>query len=395
MKHLSFFILLSFFLTFTAGSLVAEEKKSIDGAIYVAQSDTSGGIKLSMNTSVLPRVSQLGGESPRIILDFDETVYHTPNKINVVENPLVRSLRFGLHQEPLKTRMVIDLVGSCKIKKPIITEEESGVLILLNCQEDLTENKTNEILRAAEKKKIVNMPSPAQQVGMKGFSVIVENNIEEPLQQGDAAQEETNGTTTKNTEEPAQKDAIITKDEAVDDRPVQDAVSADIDIDEPIDILVLEPKQEALAETEEKLTPEVSEGQEVKNSETNQLDSKKLNKHLQLFEISYNRVEERDEELVLFYLNDFSPPHVSAVEEGKLQVVCDFDQVDLGEHVEKFIKADGKYVISITSFEEVVPQKVRVLIELSIEHDYDLQQIFYKNDNVFSLIITGQAVETP
>lgn len=381
---------------------MAEDKKSIDQAIYVAQSDTNGGVMLSMKESVIPSISQLGGETPRIILDFDETVYRTPNKIIVVENPIVRSLRFGLHVEPLKTRMVIDLIGDCKVEKPIITEDNDGVFISLNCEENLVENNETVVLEATSKTKPVNIISPVQNTGAIINKVDDAEKTDEPLQKDVVLLQEENENIVPvipvvaedTVKEASPEDMLNSTRKKVDEETEVLVTSTDIEIDEPVDILILEPKSEALTESEDEDIAEVPPVQEIKKSEAVPPINNELVQQLELFEISYNRFEEKNEELVLFYLNDFTPPKVSAIEEGKLQVVCEFDQVDLSEHVEKFVKTDGEYVLSITAVEETAPQKVRVLIELSVDHDYDLQQIFYKNDNVFSLIITGQSVDT-
>lgn len=405
MKHLSFFILLSFFLIFSTDSVMADSQKSIEKAVYIAQSDSRGGVMLTMKETVLPSVSQLGGESPRIILDFNETIYLTPNKINVIEDPIVRSLRFGLHTEPLKTRVVIDLTGHCKIKKPTITEVDGGVFILLSCEGILSESKEKEILQGTSKKKPEEPTALVQEV--KGTELtIVPKEISEKLPKQSSENQEDISEADKGTVKPSVIEDIakkslpqkisVTEEKAVDGEPTPaGGVKADVDKQELVDFLIPEPKEDIVVESVGNKIADAKQVQQVKPEEITPPETIGRIKNLQLFEISYNRIEEKDEELVLFYLNGFIPPNVSAVEEGKLQVVCEFEKVDLNKDVEKMIKTDGKYIKSITASEEISPQKVRIVIELSVDHDYDLQQIFYKNDNVFSLIISGQAIETP
>jgi hypothetical protein len=92
-------------------------------------------------------------------------------------------------------------------------------------------------------------------------------------------------------------------------------------------------------------------------------------------------------EMVLFHLNDFYPPTVSASEKNAPQVLCDFSATNLGPDVQENILAKGKYIERIRTAKHHDPEKVRVVLDLSPDRDYDLQQVFFKNDNLFVLIV--------
>jgi hypothetical protein len=106
----------------------------------------------------------------------------------------------------------------------------------------------------------------------------------------------------------------------------------------------------------------------------------------QLLDVSFDDSSNRGE-MVLFHLTDFSPPIVSALEKDNPRVLCDFMATGMGKGVEENIYANGKYVERIRTSRHQKPDKVRVELELTPDRDYDLQQVFFKNDNLFVLII--------
>jgi hypothetical protein len=106
----------------------------------------------------------------------------------------------------------------------------------------------------------------------------------------------------------------------------------------------------------------------------------------QLLEVSFDDSSNRGE-MVLFHLNDFFPPTVSAIEKNNPRVLCDFPGMKLSSDVQKQIDAGGKYVESVRTAYHADKDMVRVVLDLSPDRDYDLQQVFFKNDNLFVLIV--------
>ena len=92
-------------------------------------------------------------------------------------------------------------------------------------------------------------------------------------------------------------------------------------------------------------------------------------------------------EMVLLRLNDFYPPTVSAIEKDTPRVLCEFPNMKLGQDVRNDIPANGKYVERIRTQRDDETGKVKVILDLSPDRDYDLQQVFFKNDNLFVLIV--------
>jgi hypothetical protein len=92
-------------------------------------------------------------------------------------------------------------------------------------------------------------------------------------------------------------------------------------------------------------------------------------------------------EMVLFHLSGFHPPSVSAGEKDNPRVFCDFMGMEMDKGVEETITAKGKFVERIVTAKQNTPEKIRVVLHLVPNRDYDLQQVFFKNDNLFVLIV--------
>lgn len=105
-----------------------------------------------------------------------------------------------------------------------------------------------------------------------------------------------------------------------------------------------------------------------------------------LLEISFDDSSNKGE-MVIFRLNDFYPPSVSAIEKETPRVICDFMDMELGADVNRAILANGKYVQKITTSNSGGMDKIQVVLDLAPDRDYDLQQVFFKNDNLFVLIV--------
>jgi len=92
-------------------------------------------------------------------------------------------------------------------------------------------------------------------------------------------------------------------------------------------------------------------------------------------------------EMIQFRLNGFHPPVVYGLEEKKPKVICEFQDTAVDSRLPEHIKADGKFVRSIRITKEKKEKRVRVVLELTPSYSYDLQQVFFKNDNLFVIII--------
>ncbi|MCK5516758.1 MAG: AMIN domain-containing protein [Desulfobulbaceae bacterium] len=140
----------------------------------------------------------------------------------------------------------------------------------------------------------------------------------------------------------------------------------------------------AKTKTEESVPPASTE---IDTLIAKDLEPESSDSGAKLLEISFDNSSNKGE-MVIFRLNDFYPPAVSAIEEEETpRVLCDFMDMQLAGEVNREIAAKGKYVQHIRTARHGNPDNIRVILDLSPDKDYDLQQVFFKNDNLFVLIV--------
>lgn len=107
-----------------------------------------------------------------------------------------------------------------------------------------------------------------------------------------------------------------------------------------------------------------------------------------LSDVSFENTANKGE-MVLFKLNGFYPPTVKGEEEGTPLVICEFAGARLGENVVKDQVIPGEYVkrVDVQHIEE--SDLIRVTLELVPNKNYDLQQVFFKEDNLFVVIVNS------
>jgi hypothetical protein len=94
------------------------------------------------------------------------------------------------------------------------------------------------------------------------------------------------------------------------------------------------------------------------------------------------------EEKVIISGNGISPPEIFALEGKKPRVVCDFNGIGLGPAVKNKIEVGGKFIKTIrTALYENKGGKVRVVLDLSPKGSYEVEQTFFKKQNIYELTI--------
>ena len=95
------------------------------------------------------------------------------------------------------------------------------------------------------------------------------------------------------------------------------------------------------------------------------------------------------EERVLFKLNGAYHPEVFGIEGENPRVVCDFPDMRVDDKtVKSLIDTNGKYVRNIRVGLHSTPTlKVRVVLDLTPANDYDIEQMLYKEENLFVIAI--------
>ena len=75
--------------------------------------------------------------------------------------------------------------------------------------------------------------------------------------------------------------------------------------------------------------------------------------------------------------------------EGKTpKIICDFPDVLMDKTVKRVIPINGRYVLQVRTGIHPPPEsKSRVVIDLAPNHDYEVEQLFYENNNRYAMII--------
>ena len=116
-----------------------------------------------------------------------------------------------------------------------------------------------------------------------------------------------------------------------------------------------------------------------------------------LLGVSFESKPEKGE-MVIFKLDDFHPPVVSAVEKGSPKVICDCYNMEIAGQISETLEVGGEFVEKVRVARHENPGKVRAVLDLVPGRDYGLQQVFFNEDNLFVLIVNlldGQTSEQP
>ncbi len=279
-----FFLVVAFALmdmSFPSEAFTGSEKPIVLKSIAHKNIGTRETITFKLAAPVVPKIFTLGGDNPRLVIDFPQCIYWGKNTMVLSDSSLASDIRIGLHRTPAaKTRVVVDLAKDPPIQytSEYLVHENTLIVTLVPAS---TASRS--------------VAAPAAQMLKQGSL---------PVRKKLAAQ-------------PLKKD--------------------------------------------HRLTP-------------------------MILDISFDDFTGKGES-VLFHLNDFYPPTVSAADKGSPRIICDFEAMDLGPNIQKTITTKGKYIQRIKTTNYQDPHKVRVIVELSPDRDYDLQQTFYRKDNLFVLAV--------
>jgi hypothetical protein len=111
-----------------------------------------------------------------------------------------------------------------------------------------------------------------------------------------------------------------------------------------------------------------------------------------LREIRFDRAQP-GEEAVLISVQDFSRPELAALPGVKPRVVCDFLSAGLAGTVKTDQTVDGNYIRRIRVGAHQNPSKIRVVLDLDPQHDYDIRQGYAVDDEVFFVVVRPSTPE--
>jgi len=337
---------------------------------------------IKLNGPYLPKAFALKGDNPRVVFDFPDVV--PAKKIqNIIQadGTFVKQIRTGIHGgDNPKTRIVLDIEPGSQVDFSQDFDKETNTLVIT-----LSPAGTPPETAAAAEEKPEKAAAEA---------------VREEAQPAEPPEEVT-------AEKPAITETIqpeaVQKEAEKEAAPVVPAPATKM---EPT--AAIQPPQETMAEeavkTEKAPTagpkglpkPELEEStviQPLSEIGEKEKPAPKTGSAPTLYSVDFDNTSYRGE-IVSFKLNAFNPPVVFGIEEDIPRIVCFFKDTTPGKDLVESIESNGKFIKNIKVGKYRNPDNVRVVLDLVPGKNYDLQQIFFKEDNLFMVIIntTGEKV---
>jgi hypothetical protein len=340
--------LVSVWLVFLTSPAVAEQPATeavIESISYEKDDENHEKIVFKLNGAHIPKVFKIQGERPRVVFDFIDTRYSDLiNRIADTKGKLIKGVRIGIHDNPPKTRVVVDLKAEeeYQFEQDFLIEE--NILSITFYPSETT---------AA--------PSPSSRDQQQPAAITTPDPVAPPVEAELLPQ-------SQEPEPPAQPD-----------RPVEQspAVVAALEPEKPVSPGRIETGAATPSPPADDLAALLPGVEQQPKPAVDPI----------LRDVSFDNTSS-DSEMVLFKLNDFYPPIVFGIEKGNPRVVCDFLDTELDRGVKPVLETNGTYVDRIRVARHNDPDKVRVVLDLVPSRNYDLQQVFFKEENLFVIVIS-------
>lgn len=88
-------------------------------------------------------------------------------------------------------------------------------------------------------------------------------------------------------------------------------------------------------------------------------------------------------------VENFQPPEIVADEEGTPRIICTFTKATLAGNIPPIIPTKGRFIQLVHIEDDPSTSTIRVTLELTPNRHYDLKQIFFKEENVYVLLINS------
>ena len=99
----------------------------------------------------------------------------------------------------------------------------------------------------------------------------------------------------------------------------------------------------------------------------------------------------KDSEKILFDLKGFHPPHTFTINGNQPRLVCDFKNAQLGQGVKPRIPVNGSLIKDIrVAYHPRPAAKVRVVLDLLPDRAYEVEQIYFRQEAQFALILNAK-----
>jgi hypothetical protein len=393
---IAIFSILSFSLAAAVANAQSQSSQQAIESISVVTGDgDQEQLIVELNGSYTPYVFRLDGERPRLVFDFPETIYRgEKSRIEDTGGRIIGGVRVGKHTKPVKTRVVVDIVANVdyQYEKSFNVSTNSLVVTFYRNADGVPDKQTvaaagPRYLRV-ESKKIVHLPQPPEAPASPPPRPPVDPQ-KEPEPVLNATTEAPQVSQPAVEPEPLPAVPIAEPVAAATAPPASNATQQQI----PTEVQVPSAAEPKAAESAE--TAAAADSADVSDTADSAAPAETVATLTRpdaeappvLLDVAFERSINKSE-TVLFRLNNFFPPLVFGIEQGEPQVVCDFLDATLGPEVADSIQADGDYISRVDVLSQSDPDKVRVTLSLVPNRHYDLQQLFFKEDNLFVIIVS-------
>lgn len=375
-KRLLYILAPLFFFSATITAIAQDEPKIpiIQSIEVIAGNDKPEQVVFKLNGSHTPKVFRLNGEKPRLVFDFYNTKYPSKiDRISDVGGSVIAGVRVGRHNEPQKTRVVVDIQKNSPYQYDH-TFNVSNSSLVVTFSPDFGEE-------SSDKNQVKSQP---QRIGVETPKVV-------------------HAQTEASTQAESEQTAQVEQDKSA-ESPAEDI--------QPVTVITAESRKKVLKTAPEARTDGVGTDPATKSAgqSTDQTAAVETSQSIEppppapqsdqteeiqpvLLDISFEK-SINESETVLFRLNHFYPPLVFGIEKGEPRVVCDFIDAGIDQKIPSVIEVGGQYVNKILVASESDPEKIRVELLLMPNLSYDLQQLFFKEDNLFVVIVKEFQAET-
>jgi hypothetical protein len=114
-----------------------------------------------------------------------------------------------------------------------------------------------------------------------------------------------------------------------------------------------------------------------------------------LTQIQFKQISDTEEKVV-FQLNGFYPPELFGLQGENPRIVCDFLNTRLGKVSNPVITTNGKLIKNIrVGVHASSAPKIRVVLDLNPDRDYDIQQQFFRKESIFIITVSHKGHPSP
>ncbi|GAB4345006.1 MAG: hypothetical protein Kow0089_21880 [Desulfobulbaceae bacterium] len=387
-------------------------------------------IIFELNGPYLPTGKALPGDNPRVYFDFPDTVpaNKVKNRMEVNGN-FVKRIRHAYHKTPQeKTRVVFDLVANQKMDFSQSFDKDTNTLVVSLYLAGTTPEPLP-VEKAPPPGEKAAGPPPGENEPQAAVQPVPEQTLSHP-----SAKEPPPAGTSKPAEEPPPAQAPEPELPSLVRPAAQPVPEQPAEAPEKTDVVTKAAAEQAgvvetgkISATDEKTLPMEPPPPEKTSTPTQvaALPPAEREKELEkpqppaeeatmiqpmsevgvqetttstgapvLYSIEFDPESNRGE-MISFKLNGFHPPVVFGIEEDIPRIVCFFKNATAGEGLRDIIGTNGRYVKNIKVGKYRNPDNIRVVLELVPGNNYDLQQIFFKDDKVFMVIINKAGKPVP